>query len=182
MKLPKEGSPAAALDVVGAAPVFLPPAATEPSEISLFASTGDSSPVIFWPATVRVTEPTRQEGCLLNTAAFGPCWPQLANANFPKSTGKSPHLPFAGGLMSSATMATLKQIPFRLLLTVGALGCAAVLMGAACGPSEQAPADPGSRRRPLLPGARRLPGPPTPAPASRPKPPIPACTPACPGT
>ena len=46
--------------------------------------------------------------------------------------------------MSSATMATLKQIPFRLLLTVGALGCAAVLMGAACGPSEQAPADPGS--------------------------------------
>ncbi|MDE2786823.1 MAG: PstS family phosphate ABC transporter substrate-binding protein [Chloroflexota bacterium] len=46
--------------------------------------------------------------------------------------------------MSSATMDTLTKVPFRLLLTVAALCCAAVLMGAGCGPSEQAPADPGS--------------------------------------
>ena len=46
--------------------------------------------------------------------------------------------------MSSATMDTLKKIPFRLLLTVAALSCAAALMGAACAPSQQAPADPGS--------------------------------------
>lgn len=59
MKLPKEVSAAAALQVAAAASVFLPPAATEPSEISLFVSTGDSSPVIFWPATVRVTKPPR---------------------------------------------------------------------------------------------------------------------------
>ena len=44
--------------------------------------------------------------------------------------------------MSSATMATLKQIPFRLLLTVAALGCAALLMGAACSAADQAPAAP----------------------------------------
>ena len=44
--------------------------------------------------------------------------------------------------MSSATMATLKQIPFRLLLTVGALGCATVLMGAACSAADEAPAAP----------------------------------------
>ncbi len=41
--------------------------------------------------------------------------------------------------MSSATMATLKQIPFRLLLTVAAVGCAAVLMGAACSAADEAP-------------------------------------------
>jgi len=41
MKLPKEGSPAAALDVADVASVFLPLVATEPSEISLFVSTGD---------------------------------------------------------------------------------------------------------------------------------------------
>jgi len=82
-KLPKEVWAAAAPDVAGAVPVFLPPAATEPSEISLFVSTGDSSPVIFWPATVRVTDPPRQEGCLLKTAAFGPWGPRLAKANFP---------------------------------------------------------------------------------------------------
>ena len=59
MKLPKAGAAAAAPAAVDAASVFLPPAATEPSEISLFVSTGDSSPVIFWPGTVRVTEPPR---------------------------------------------------------------------------------------------------------------------------
>ena len=42
--------------------------------------------------------------------------------------------------MISATMATLKQIPFRLLLAVAAMSCAAVLMGAACSAAEQAPA------------------------------------------
>ena len=41
--------------------------------------------------------------------------------------------------MSSATMDTLKKIPFRLLLTVAALGCAAVLMGAACSVADEAP-------------------------------------------
>ena len=46
--------------------------------------------------------------------------------------------------MSSATMATLKQFPFRLLLTVAALGCAAVLMGAACSAADEAPAGPGA--------------------------------------
>ena len=40
--------------------------------------------------------------------------------------------------MSSATMATLKQIPFRLLLTVAAVGCAVVLMGAACSAASTA--------------------------------------------
>ena len=44
--------------------------------------------------------------------------------------------------MSSATMDTLKQIPFRLLLTVAALGCAAVLMGAACSAADEAPSAP----------------------------------------
>ncbi|MCY4555459.1 MAG: substrate-binding domain-containing protein, partial [Chloroflexi bacterium] len=44
--------------------------------------------------------------------------------------------------MISATMATLKQIPFRLLLAVAAMSCAAVLMGAACSAAEQAPATP----------------------------------------
>lgn len=42
--------------------------------------------------------------------------------------------------MSSATMATLKGIPFRLLLTIAAFGCAAVLMGAACSAADEAPA------------------------------------------
>ena len=42
--------------------------------------------------------------------------------------------------MSSATMDTQKKIPFRLLLTAAALGCAAVLMGAACSAAEEAPA------------------------------------------
>ena len=44
--------------------------------------------------------------------------------------------------MSSATMATLKKMPNRLLLTVAALGCAAVLMGAACSAADEAPAAP----------------------------------------
>ena len=41
--------------------------------------------------------------------------------------------------MSSATMDTLKKTPFRLLLTVAALGCAAVLMAAACSAADEAP-------------------------------------------
>ncbi len=44
--------------------------------------------------------------------------------------------------MSSARMANLKQIPFRLLLTVAALGCAAVLVGAACSAADEAPGTP----------------------------------------
>lgn len=41
--------------------------------------------------------------------------------------------------MSTATLATLKQIPFRWLLTFAAMGCAAALMGAACSAPGQAP-------------------------------------------
>ena len=42
--------------------------------------------------------------------------------------------------MSSATMATLKKIPFRLLLIVAGHGlCAVLLMGAACSAADQAP-------------------------------------------
>jgi len=37
-------------------------------------------------------------------------------------------------------MDTLKKMPFRFLLTVAALGCAAVLMGAACSAADEAPA------------------------------------------
>ena len=58
MKLPKEGQLAAAPLAVGAASVFNPPAAIDPSERSLFQTTGDSSPVIFLPATVRAAEPS----------------------------------------------------------------------------------------------------------------------------
>ena len=43
--------------------------------------------------------------------------------------------------MSSATMDTLKTIPFRLLMTVAALVCAAVVMGAACSAADEAPAN-----------------------------------------
>ena len=46
--------------------------------------------------------------------------------------------------MSSATMDTLKQIPFRLFLTVAALGCAVALMGAACSAADEAPAGSGA--------------------------------------
>ena len=46
--------------------------------------------------------------------------------------------------MSFATMATLKQIPFRVMLVAAGLAGAALLTAAACGPSVQAPADPGS--------------------------------------
>ena len=46
--------------------------------------------------------------------------------------------------MSSATMATLKQIPLRLTLVAAGFACAALLTAAGCGPSEQAPADTGS--------------------------------------
>ena len=42
--------------------------------------------------------------------------------------------------MSSAIMDTQKNIPFRLLLTVAALGCAAVIMGAGCSAADEAPA------------------------------------------
>lgn len=59
MKLPKEGRLAAAPLAVGAASVFDPPAAIDPSEGSLFQTTGDSSLVIFLPATVRAAEPPR---------------------------------------------------------------------------------------------------------------------------
>lgn len=41
--------------------------------------------------------------------------------------------------MSSATMATPKEIPFRLLVTIAAFGCAVVLMGAACSVADEAP-------------------------------------------
>ena len=46
--------------------------------------------------------------------------------------------------MSFATMATLKQIPFRVMLVAAGLAGAALLTAAACGPSVQAPTDPGS--------------------------------------
>ncbi len=42
--------------------------------------------------------------------------------------------------MSCATLATLKTFPFRLLLIVAALGCATVLMAAACSAADEAPA------------------------------------------
>ena len=150
MKLPKEGSSPAAPAAVDAASVIAPPAATEPSQTSVFDTTGDSSPVIFWPATVRAAKPPHsapgseppiapaalmgaagfalknfrrnrsislffcrsnrevgsvsplgpvsplgserehQEGCLLNTAAFGPWWPRLAQANFPNPQENRP--------------------------------------------------------------------------------------------
>lgn len=50
--------------------------------------------------------------------------------------------------MSSATMDTQKQIPFRLLLTVAALSCAAVLMGAACSAADEAPSTPAGSSAP----------------------------------
>ena len=134
MKLPSEVPWPAAPAVADAAPVNDPPAAIEPSETSLFASTGDSSPVIFLPVALRVAEPPplhfegeqpiaplalaaeaecaldnfqrnrtislifcraqrgvgcvnpyeygrgHQEGCLLNTGAFGPRRPRFAGA------------------------------------------------------------------------------------------------------
>ena len=44
--------------------------------------------------------------------------------------------------MSSATMATLKKIPLRLLLIVTVMVCATVLMGAACSVADEAPGAP----------------------------------------
>ena len=144
MKLPKEGSLSTAPAAVDAASVIVSPEAIEPSGTSVFDTTGDSSPVIFWPATVRAAEPPHsvyggeipiapaalmgaagfalnhfqrnrsislffcrsnreagsvsalgygrehQEGCLLNTAAFGPWWPRLAKANFPNPQENRP--------------------------------------------------------------------------------------------
>ena len=57
MKLPKDGPLTAAPAAVAAASVIVSPAALDPSEVSLFRTTGDSSPVIFWPATVWAAEP-----------------------------------------------------------------------------------------------------------------------------
>ena len=59
-----------------------------------------------------------------------------------QSAGNPTHLPLSGGLMSSAMMATLKNVPFRVLMIVAVLGCAAVLMGAACSAADEAPANP----------------------------------------
>ena len=44
--------------------------------------------------------------------------------------------------MSSAKLDTLKNLPFRLLLTTAAVAGAALLMAAACGPSAETPAAP----------------------------------------
>ena len=44
--------------------------------------------------------------------------------------------------MSSAKLETLKNLPFRLLLTAAATACATILMAAACGPSAETPAAP----------------------------------------
>ncbi len=44
--------------------------------------------------------------------------------------------------MSSATMATLKKFPLRLLLIATVMSCAAVLMGAACSAANEAPSSP----------------------------------------
>lgn len=52
MKLPKEGRLSAAPAAVDAASVIIPPAALDPSAMSLFRTTGDSSPVIFCPSSV----------------------------------------------------------------------------------------------------------------------------------
>ena len=41
--------------------------------------------------------------------------------------------------MSSATMATLRKLPFRLLLVIAVMGCAAVLMAAACSAADESP-------------------------------------------
>lgn len=54
MKLPKEGPLSAAPAAVDAASVIVPPAA---SETTVFGTTGDSSPVIFWPVTFWPSEP-----------------------------------------------------------------------------------------------------------------------------
>ncbi len=44
--------------------------------------------------------------------------------------------------MSSAKLDTLKNLPFRLLLTAVAAACATILMAAACSPSAETPAAP----------------------------------------
>ncbi len=44
--------------------------------------------------------------------------------------------------MSSAKLETLKNLPFRLLLTAAATACATILMAAACGPSAETPTAP----------------------------------------
>ena len=44
--------------------------------------------------------------------------------------------------MSSAKLASLKNLPFQLLLTTVAAACAIILMAAACGPSAETPAAP----------------------------------------
>ena len=54
MKLPTKGTLPAAPDAVGAASAIIPPVAFVPSAVSLFGTTGDLSPVIFWPIAVRV--------------------------------------------------------------------------------------------------------------------------------
>ena len=59
MKLPNEGLLSTAPLAVGAASVFNPPASIDPSEGSLFQTTGDSSPVYFCLPTGRAAEPPR---------------------------------------------------------------------------------------------------------------------------
>ena len=54
MKLPTKGTLPAVPDAVGTASAIIPPVAFAPSAVSLFGTTGDLAPVIFWPAAVRV--------------------------------------------------------------------------------------------------------------------------------
>ena len=56
MKLPTKGTLPAAPDAAGVALAIIPPVAFAHSVESLFGTTGDLAPVIFWPAAVRAVE------------------------------------------------------------------------------------------------------------------------------